>query len=460
MHPAKSHFENALMLLQAGKRAEAMDALTDVLKADGTHAEAWAIRGDMEHGAGRNFNALLHYNGAVKYAPEKYQYWCNRGLVASAIGLVALAKDDYAKSISLQDNLESRINLGHLHGSMLEVDEAAASYEAALKLVPNDAQALSNLGQVQLSQGKFHEGWNNYRHRFNNPHFPPRPRIDFPWWRGEPIEGKTILLFAEQGHGDEIMSLRFAHNVKKLGARVIVSVRPQMFRLARSLYANPHYGCVADAVIIQYDTPPWPVDYCCALLDVPAFTGVTAATMPCKDGYLRSVRDGILDLPEGFKVGICWETGKRPLQPATESMQKAKTIALERLSALHRPGVVLVSLQQSHDSHATMEKWNVINPMAGVQDFDDTAWIISQLDLVVTVDTSVAHLAGALGKPVWNLVRYDAIWPWMKETRETCWYDSMTVYRQPAHHNWQEPIGRLSADFHALLARRDQARVA
>ncbi len=452
MPGARAYFECALMLLQAGKRIEAEEALTEAIKADTTHGEAWAVLADLEHAAGRNRNSLLHYNAAVQFAPHRHEFWCNRGIVASALGLTAQAKADYEKSISIKDNIESRINLGHLQASLLELDDAAAAYRAALALKPDDAQALSNLGIVQLSQGRWHAGWNNYRHRFNNPHFPPRPRIDYPWWRGEPIKGKTILLFVEQGHGDEIMSLRFAHSVAEIGARVIVSVRPQMYRLAHSLHG-------VHKVIIQLDDPGERVDYCCALLDVPAFTGSSPQHW-LRSGYLSNRRADRLALPEGFKVGICWETGRRPLQPATEVMRKAKTIPLDYLRGLRRPGVVLVSLQQTHESYEAAQQLRLIDPMPGVEDFDDTAWIISQLDLVVTVDTSVAHLAGALGKLVWNLVRYDAIWPWMTETRDTCWYDSMTIYRQPRHADWAEPVGRLTADFAALLASRGERKSA
>lgn len=454
MNPAEQMFGHALLLIQAGHpKAEVQDVLADVIKANPKHAEAWALRGEIEREMGRDFNALLHYNQAVHYDPSRRDVWSNRGIIAQSCGLPAVARDSYEKSIAIEDNREARLNLGHLHCSRLEVDEAVEQYRAALKIAPNDAQALTNLGTALIAKGEWPEGWNAYRHRFNNPHWPPRPRINYPWWRGEPLEGKTILLFAEQGYGDEIMALRFVRDVRDRGARVLLSVRMPMFRLARSVAA-------ANKVILQYDDPGETVDYCCALLDVPAFTGITPTTAH-RIGYLFSHRPDTLDLPaDALKVGICWETGKRPLQPGTDATAKAKSLPFKALGQLGQPGVTLVSLQQSHKDHAEMEKAGVIDPMPGVQDFDDTAWIISQLDLIVSVDTSVAHLAGALGKPVWNLVRFDALWPWMKETRATVWYDSMTLYRQSQPFVWQEPIGRLVADFNELVAKRRQEKVA
>ena len=178
--------------------------------------------------------------------------------------------------------------------------------------------------------------------------------------------------------------------------------------------------------------------------------------MPLKAGYLTVEDQGFrLEFPpDTLNVGICWASGKRPDQPSVFEISKQKSLAFEQLAPLARAGVKLVSLQQSHDDTSEMRRLSVADPMQGVQDFADTAFIISHLDLVITVDTAVAHLAGALGKPVWNLVRYDAMWPCRKQTAKTCWYDSMTLYRQPEPFNWKTPLKRLMADFGQLVAQR------
>ena len=299
-----------------------------------------------------------------------------------------------------------------------------------------------------IAQGRWKEGFERYRHRFSAPGFPPRPRFAYPQWRGEPLAGKTILLYVEQGFGDEIMSLRFAAAVKRAGATVIVAVRPPMLRLARS-FQNPHVP-FSDHLMLMYDPPPVEPDYQCALLDVPAFLDVRP---PLRCGYLAAEDRGFrLSFPPGLNVGICWASGKRDLQPAVAETARQKSLTFQQFAPLARPGVNLVCLQQNHADGAALRDLGVTDPMPGVTDFADTAFILDHLDLVITVDTSVAHLAGAMGKPCWNLVRFDAMWPWMRETRQTCWYDSMTLYRQDKPYDWGPPLKRLMADFDAFVA--------
>lgn len=451
MNTANYLFDHAVMCMRAGRFSEASDQLAECIRHNPKHALAWSLRGRLENEAGRPFNALLHYDFATFYDPTRYDIWSDKGIIAAAAGRYELAKDAFERSLSIQETFEGHYNYGNLLLQMMQLEDACDHYYAALKIDPDHAQCNTNLGVALIGLGNWREGFNHHRHRFGAPGFPPRPEIHYPLWRGEDLNGKTILLYGEQGLGDEISSLRFAQVCKERGGRVIVSVRPPMYRLARSL------AC-ADAVIMQYDEPPWPPDYMAALLDVPAFTGVTPQTVPLSGGYLSPEERGFLLIwPPGLRVGICWASGKRPLQPATDSMAKLKSLSFEHLAPLSRLGVTLVSLQQSHNSQAALREAGVHDPMPGVQDLADTAWIINQLDLVITVDTAVAHLAGALGRPVWNLVRFDAYWPWMRETDKTCWYDSMKIYRQPAPGDWGEPLGRLMAEFDQLVSRQAAA---
>jgi Tetratricopeptide repeat len=428
--------ERAGLLLAAGKRADADELLQRVLMDSPSLGEAWAVRGQLEHEAGRHFNAMLHYNNAVRLKPERHDFWCNRGLIGMELGLTALAEDDFNRSVGIKDNPESRLNLGNLHVSLMRLPEAEREYEQALVLGAG-ADAHAALGRVQIALGNWESGWQHFRHRFGAKSYPRRPDLPYPLWRGEPLQGKTILLYSEQGFGDEILSLRFVETCKALGARVILAVRLPIWRLANSMLHRS-----VDQVVVQFDEPMWPVDYCCALLDVPAHAKLTPETIPGKQRYLSGKKTVGLELPEGFKVGVCWATGKRPLQPETLKVWKAKTLPADAFAALARPGVVLVNLTKDQ-----IPPPGVIDPMPGVQDFADTAWIMEHLDLVITVDTSVAHLAGALGKPVWTLGCFNLIWPWGTEDGATAWYESMKLYRQPKIGDWKTPLSRLFADF-------------
>jgi len=230
-----------------------------------------------------------------------------------------------------------------------------------------------------------------------------------------------------------------------------------MLRLARTFAETVGLG---EGLILQYDEPPWPPDYMCALLDVPAWIDFDPVPggLPLSHGYLaREDRGYDLQFSPGLKVGICWASGKRELQPAVHEIAKLKSLTLKQLLPLKRDRVVLINLQKDHNERDALRDNGISDPMAGVTDLADTAWIIDQLDLVVTVDTAVAHIAGALGKPVWNLVRFNAMWPWMQESNKTCWYDSMRIYRQSAPFDWSDPLRRLMADFDGLVGQEAQA---
>lgn len=444
--------ERALLLIQQGKRDEASDFFARILLEKPDHCSAWAMRGQLEQEAGRMFNAVLHYNQAVSINPGQYELWCNRGMVYAELGMVGLAEESYQRSLALKDNISARINLANLYTAQMHLELGLEHYQAAVKCDPKDAQAKASLGRLQIAMGAWKDGWQNYRHRFGAPTYPVRAELPYPLWRGEPIEGKTILLYSEQGYGDEIMSLRFGSVLKKMGAaRVILAVRLPVFRLAR----NSAKALDVDEVIIQFDKIDYPVDYCCALLDVPAHTGMASpAELPGAGGYLRSTRDDILELPEGFRVGICWRTGDRPLQPQTQLVHKQNTIPLDSLAPLARSGVVLVSLQKEHKEHDRMRELGIIDPMPGVTDFDDTAWLMQHMDLVVSVDTSVAHLAGALGKRTMVLLRHNVVWPWMQEDSTSDWYAGVSLYRQTKLGRWDNPLARLLADFESMLLQR------
>jgi Tfp pilus assembly protein PilF len=447
MNLSHAMMERAMLLVQKGKRDEASDLLARILLEDPSYGSAWAIRGQLEQEAGRMFNAALHYNAAVQIKPDQYELWCNRGLVYAELGMTGIAEESFHKSLDFKDNPSARINLGNLFASQMMLDIAETHYRAAIDLNPADAQPHASLGRLLIAAGQWSEGWQEYRHRFGAPTYPIRAELPYPLWRGEPIDGKTILLYSEQGYGDEILSLRFCATLKQMGARVVLAVRLPMFRLARTM-------ADVDEVIVQFDRSKFPIDYCCALLDVPAHTGMQVDQIPCAGGYVMGKRDDTLVLPEGFRVGICWRTGERPLQPETQIVHIQNTIPLDHLAPLARPGVVLVSLQKQHKDAAAVKELGIIDPMAGVVDFADTAWVMEHLDMVVSVDTSVAHLAGAMGKPTATLLRHNVIWPWMQEDGPTHWYKNTTLYRQPRHGEWKEPLLRLMADFEDRLAVR------
>src|SRR5260370_17177602 len=444
MNSAEYLFEQAVMAIRTGRRDEASDMLAEVIRLAPNHCEAWGLRGRLESEAQRPFNAMLHHGFATQLQPENYGVWINRGIDAMGARMFKESQESFERSLAIQETYEGQYGVGNLLSALMRFDEAVEHFKAAEKIVGVLKQQIyANLGVAMIAQGKWNEGFNYYRPRFNAPGFPPRIRFNYRIWHGEPLAGKTILLYVEQGLGDEILAMRFALPVQQTGARVILSVRPPIFRLARTLAEKLGLG---EGLILQYDPPPWPPDYMCALLDVPAFIDFNPVPpkMPLPKGYLSAEDRGFkLEFPPGLRVGICWASGKRELQPTVGETAKQKSLTIKHLLPLKRDGVVLINLQKEHNDRDLLRDNGIFDPMVGATDFMDTAWIVDQLDLVITVDTSIAHLAGALGKPVWNLVRFDAMWPWMQEQDRTCWNDSMTIYRHSAPFDWSEPLKRL-----------------
>ncbi|MCP2219919.1 glycosyltransferase family 9 protein [Bradyrhizobium elkanii] len=227
--------------------------------------------------------------------------------------------------------------------------------------------------------------------------------------------------------------------------------------------------------VLQCDPPPWKPDYVCALLAAPMFmAGANSGTAQdligelaaarglqiayssgggCRDRYLTP--KAVQPAPHriGFNIGICWASGG-----GNQQFARRKSIPLRKLAPLARPGVNLISLQLEHNDD--LQELGIIDAMVGVSDFADTAGVVDQLDLVITVDTAIAHLAGALGKPVWNLVRSDAtsVWPWFWDMGATPWYSSMALYRQARQGDWGDPLKTMFADLDRLLADSPQRR--
>ena len=444
---AEYAFDTAVMLMRAGRREEAAKLAWDILRVNPKHADAWALRAHVEAHEGRYENAMMHHGFAVGAAPTRYDMWINRGIDAMNAKMHKEAEESFLKSLELQKTFEGHFNYGNLLASRLEIEGAEDHYRAALELRPDHAQANTNLGSLLIGRGQWREGFGYYRSRFSCTNFPPPTRLPYPRWEGEPLAGKTVMLYVEQGFGDEILSYRFVDPIKAMGARVILAVRPPLYRIARTIHGP-------DAVMLMYDPPPWEPDYLCALLNVPAYVDLSPETVPWPEGYLHAEDRGYrLKFPPGLNVGVCWASGKREIQPAVSEIARQKSLTFEQLVIpLKQPGVNLICLQQHHEDGSKLHELGVHDPMLGVTDFADTAWIIDNLDLVITVDTSVAHLAGALGKSVWNLTRFDALWPWMRATNDTCWYHSMKMYRQVRPFDWSEPIKRVQNDLAAKVA--------
>jgi len=261
-------------------------------------------------------------------------------------------------------------------------------------------------------------------------------KFDRPEWKGEAIPGKTLFLYAEQGYGDALHMVRFLPLLRELVGRIILECRPDLETLF-------NYSKSADQVVPFGGSIP-PFDYFLPLASLPYVLGVTLETIPNRTPYLQALskEDLAAASDERLKVGLVWAGSPDHQQDA------ARSIRLEAIMPILRvPEISFVSLQKAvpdQDRSCLDEVSDRMNSNLPLGDFMETASVIAGLDLVITVDTAVAHLAGALGKPVWLLLQNSPDWRWFLNREDTPWYPTMKLFRQPERGNWETPILRVA----------------
>jgi hypothetical protein len=316
--------------------------------------------------------------------------------------------------------------------------EALASYRSALDLEPDDPDANWNLALLLLLVGRYEQAWDHYEYRWHSIEYePPRHRFDWPPWSGcDDLNGKKILLVSEQGLGDAIMFCRFALMVEALGADVVLEVAPALAVLMRTLSSTIQVVAIGD--------PLPPIDTHCPLLSLPRAFRTTRETIPAADGYLavdpvRSrVWDERLGPPSKPRVGLVWSGRREHSNDRRRSMPANALFPL-----LGREDFEFHSLQaelRETDSALAARLTTWCDQLA---DFGETAALAGKMDVVVSVDTAVAHLAGALGKEVWILLPCVPDYRWMLDRADTPWYRSARLFRQPTPGDWESVVKRV-----------------
>jgi hypothetical protein len=321
---------------------------------------------------------------------------------------------------------------------------------AAVTSKPDSADAKFNEALTRLCLGDFRRGWEKYEARWERPEFAKdRPSYPRPEWRGEAeLQGKTILLVAEQGFGDAIQFARYAPMVAALGAKVLLGVRSPLTALMAQVPG-------VSQVIGGGETLP-DFDLYCPLMTLPLAFGTELATIPSRVPYIKPPEERVAKwrdrLPESgrLRVGICWAG------ISGHPNNRRRSIPIERFARiLSAPGVEFVNLQRDVGERdaAVLSEHGVHQLGQEFTDFADTAGVIALLDLVISVDTSVAHLAGAMAKAVGVLIPFSPDFRWMLERTDSPWYPTMRLYRQPAIGDWESPLERLRLELSALGSR-------
>ncbi len=324
----------------------------------------------------------------------------------------------------------------------LQGDPAGVAWlERLAEAQPDSAVAHWNYSMALLLHGDLKRGWREYEWRWRWERFPsPIRNFTQPLWQGEELHGASILLHAEQGLGDTLQFARYAPLVAARGGRVILEVQSSLYRLLQRIPGVE--------VCIKAGDPLPEFDLQCPLMSLPQAFGTTLASIPPIVPYFSSEDDGASRRTAALRVGLVWAGNPKHQRDRLRSIPFALLGPL-----LEQPGVAFVSLQKDTVGEAAM----LPHPVAEAKDFLDTARIVSELDLVITVDTSVAHLAGAMGKPVWVLIASSPDWRWGLGTEATPWYPTMRLFRQPLGECWDSTIARMTAELAALAATTEES---
>jgi len=434
------------VLRALGRPEEALASYDRALAAQPDDAEAHSNRGNALQALRRFDDALASYDAALRLRPDYAAALSNRAVTLQALDRLDEALASCDRALALQpDSVEALTNRAGVLQELRRFDEALASYDRAAALAPDYAEAQINRALLLLLTGDFAQGWPAYEWRRKLPSWVARGFAQGEW-AGEDIAGKRLLLHAEQGFGDTIQFARYAALAAARGADVVLEVQPPLAPLLGGLFGV--------AVVAAGREPLPPFDLHCPLLSLPRLFATTLATIPGGVPYIAAPAERVAAwaprLPaEGLRVGLAWSG-----HPAN-TKDRERSIPFARLAPLIAvAGTRFVSLQK--DVRATdaedFQRGNVIDLREQLRDFADTAAIIAQLDLVITVDTAVAHLAGAMGKPVWVLLPRIPDFRWLLDRATSPWYPSARLFRKGQADTWDAVIERIATELAARVA--------
>ena len=403
------------------------------------------------HAQGLHSAALEKFHAASALEPYNPVILNNRGVCYFSLDLFEDAIHCYKSAIDLDPRyLEAHNNLGNALVRLFQHEEALQYYDQALALDRAYIEAYWNKALALLQLGRFSEGWVLHEIRWAKPSFLPIVRhFPQPIWDGSfSIAGKTLLLHAEQGLGDTLQFVRYVEMVQTLGARLVVEVQAPLVPLLEGL----------EGVTLVKQGDPLPSFDChCPLMSLPLAFQTTLSSIPSKVPYLKPSPEKErfwtekLGPTTQLRVGLVWSGDPR------HQNDKQRSMALSELMAALPPGFEYVSLQseiRESDSQAFKDNDRLVHFGSELKDFSDTAALCAQMDVVVCVDTSVAHLSGALGKPTFLMLPYNPDWRWLLERTDSPWYPTMQLYRQAQFGSWQSALEKVRADLLGLEQRR------
>ena len=451
VNPSVAQFHNNLGVVfgDGGRSEEAIAAFRQAVRISPDYARAYCNLGNALLVKDRVDEALAVLRKAVELKPDYAQALHLLGLGLRKKGRIEEAISAYRQAVRLKEDFAEAYNsLGMALREAFRFSEAIAALGKAVEIKPDFADAHWNKALLLLLTGRFAEGWAENEWRWRVREMPStRPNFPQPQWSGGDPSGSTILLHTEQGVGDTFQFIRYAPLLGRRGARVIVACQPQVKSLLQNL-EGVHQ-------VLAGGEPLPPFDMYCPLMSLPLAFGTTLQTVPANVPYLRPkpalanlwrsrlAPRSTLHAPR-LKVGLAWAGNPRNRTDPFRSIPRSVLAPLAEV-----PGVQLYSLQKGEAAGQAKDLpkgIRLIDWTDELKDFADTAALMANLDLVVTVETAVAHLAGALARPVWTLLPFMPDWRWLLEREDSPWYPTMRLFRQKTSGDWAGVIERVAGE--------------
>jgi len=429
---------------------QSLEAYDRAIQCNPRLAVAYLDRGNTLREMDRLDEALASYAIATDLKPDYAQAWSNRGVVLKYMARLDEARACYERALGINPQfVDAMVNYSTLLKDLLLLDASAAMAQRALALAPDNSGAHLNLSICDLLRGDFANGFARYEWRWKTEQLRNAARaFAQPLWLGaQSLQGKTILLHAEQGLGDTLQFCRYVTLLKQQGAQVVLEVQAPLMQLLGGLEG-------VDVLVQQGGALP-PFDFHCPLLSLPLAMKTTLDRVPAPTRYLVAPAEAIahwtprLGQKSRPRVGLAW-SGR-----AEHKNDHNRSLSFAQLEPLLQGNFEFHCLQtevRAADAPALNQRADIRQWSAQLDSFADTGALIAQLDLVIAVDTSVAHLAAALGKPVWLLLPFSPDWRWLVDRDDTPWYPTMQLFRQRATGDWPSVLQRVDAALKAFLS--------
>jgi tetratricopeptide (TPR) repeat protein len=388
--------------------------------------------------------AALYYSRAVEANPNEPDAYSNLGNILHDLNRTDLAIDAYAQALVVAPNdVRANYNIGNIYKELNQFEEAIQQLDHVLTLNPDDEETLFAKGIMLLTLGKYREGFQLYEKRWERGSLIEKLRVyPQPFWNGtQSLEGKTILIYIEQGLGDTIQFCRLLYQLENKGAKVIFEVQKPLIGLMNQVPGVSQ--------VISYKTEFTEFDYYCPLLSLPHYLTLELDNIPFAQGYLKPLQEYLnkwqlrLGPKTKPRVGLICSGNKMH-----ENDQNRSILLFEIIPYLPQEFEYITLQKEMRDvDRQLIEKYPLFKSYGDELDhFEDTAALCELMDVVISVDTSVAHLSGAIGKKTWLLIPFSPDWRWMLDRKDTPWYQSMTIYRQESMKNWAPVFAKVAID--------------